>query len=247
MTLKGKNIVITGCLKGIGRATLETFAKNHANIWACCQKEDQEFLDSIQKLSEQYDVKIFPLYFDLNNYDQIKQAFKQITDSKQNIDGLVNIAGVTYNALFHMTSIEKTREIFELDFHSQLYLTQLISKLMMRKKSGSVVFISSVTALDGNPGQIAYSSAKASFIGATKTLASELGNYNIRVNSIAPGVILTDMTKDLPKDKMDALLSKSKIKRLGTPEEVANVILFLISDLSAYISGQIIRVDGGIG
>jgi 3-oxoacyl-[acyl-carrier protein] reductase len=247
MTLKGKNIVITGCLKGIGRATLETFAKNHANIWACCQNEDQEFSEAIQKLSQQYDVTISPLYFDLNNYDQIKKAFKQITDSKQNIDGLVNIAGVTYNALLHMTSIEKIREIFEIDFHAQIYITQLISKLMMRKKSGSIVYISSFTGLDGNPGQIAYSSAKASFIGATKTLASELGKYNIRVNSIAPGAISTDMIKGLPQDKIDALVVKSKMKRLGTPEEIANVLLFLISDLSAYISGQIIRVDGGIG
>jgi len=245
--LKDKTIVITGCLRGIGKTTLEVFAQQGATIFACIQYPDPAFDVFIQELKQKHSVEITPVYFDLSDEEAIKTGMKQILAAKIPIDGLVNIAGMVYNGLFHMTNMETMRKVIEIDFVSQMLVTQYISKMMIKNKRGSIVNISSIAGIDGNPGQIAYSSAKAALIGATKTLSGELGQHNIRVNAIAPGIILTDMTKELAREKFDDLVKKSKIPRAGTPEEVANVLLYLISDMSAYVTGQVIRVDGGIG
>jgi 3-oxoacyl-[acyl-carrier protein] reductase len=247
MLLKGKNAVITGCLKGIGRTTLDVFAQNGANIWACVQFPDGEFETHIKNLEKEFDVIITPVFFDLTDAEQIKSGMKTIISAKKKIDVLVNIAGVTYSALFHMTTMEKMKWVFEIDFFSQMIITQYLSKVMMMQKSGSIINVSSISAIDGNAGQVAYSSAKAALIGATKTLAEELSEHQIRVNAIAPGVIKTDMTSELPQDKFDKLIKKTNNGRAGTPKEVADTLLFLASDMSSYVTGQIIRVDGGIG
>tara|TARA_B100000686_G_C16642397_1_gene890873 strand:- start:328 stop:1080 length:753 start_codon:yes stop_codon:yes gene_type:complete len=247
LLLEGKNIVITGCLRGIGKSTLEIFSKNGANIYACAEEKNLEYEQHVELISNENNVEINPIYFDLSNEDEVKTSMRKIIAEKKPIHGLVNIAGMVFNGLFNMTSIQNMREVFMINFFSQMLITQYISKLMIRQKYGSVVNVSSIAGLDGNPGQIAYSSSKAALIGATKTLAGELGEYGIRVNAVAPGVVSTNMTKSLPKDKFDALVSKSSIPRAGTPEEVANVLLYLVSDLSEYVTGQILRVDGGIG
>jgi 3-oxoacyl-[acyl-carrier protein] reductase len=247
MLLKGKNAVITGCLKGIGRATMELFAKNGANIWACCQFQDTDFEECIDNLKKMYDVRITPLFFDLMEYEQIKAAVKTIMSTKERVDVLVNVAGMTRDALFHMVSMEEMKHVFEVNFFSQILLTQYITRLMLRHKSGSVINISSISGIDGNPGQLSYSASKAAIIGATKTLSAELAPSGIRVNAIAPGVIKTDMTEGLPEETFKRLMNKSGLKHLGSVDEVGNVLVFLASDLSSYITGQIIRVDGGIG
>lgn len=247
MLLKGKNAVVTGCLKGIGRATMELFAKNGANIWACCQYQDPLFDESIANLQQEYNVRITPLVFDLTDYEQIKVAAKTIMSSKEPVDVLVNIAGMTHDALFHMISIEQMKRVFDVNFFSQMLLTQYVTKLMLRQKSGSVINISSISGIDGNPGQLSYSASKAAIIGATKTLSAELASSGIRVNAIAPGVIKTEMTEGMPNDTLNRLMHRSSLKHLGLADEVGNVIVFLASDLSSYITGQIIRVDGGIG
>jgi 3-oxoacyl-[acyl-carrier protein] reductase len=226
---------------------MDVFAQHGANIWACCQTPTAEFEGHIKELAEGAGVTIIPVYFDLSDHEQIRKGLKQIMAYKSPVNVLVNIAGVTHNALFHMTTMDKMKEIFEIDFFSQMLITQQLTRLMVKQKSGSVINVASFVGLDGNRGQIAYSSAKAALIGATKTLAAEFGEYNIRVNAIAPGVILTDMTRGLPRDKYDELLRGSKLPRAGTPGEVADLSLFLASDMSTYITGQIIRIDGGIG
>lgn len=245
--LANKNVVLTGCLRGIGKTTMEVFAKNGANIFACAQYQDSDFENNIQKLSNENEIWIKPIYFDLSDTESIKAGMRLIISEKVQIDGLVNIAGMVYNGLFQMTSIEKMKEVFEIDFFSQMLITQYISKIMMKYKSGSIVNIASITGIDGNPGQVAYGAAKAALIGSTKTISIELGQYGIRVNALAPGVILTDMTRALPEDKFNNLIKKAEIPRAGEPEEVANVLVYLISDLSSYVTGQVIRVDGGIG
>jgi len=245
--LKDKNIVLTGCLKGIGRATMEVFAMQKANIFACAQYQDAEFVEGISMLSEEHGIWIKPVYFDLSDGDSIKAATKEIHSAKIPIHGLVNIAGMVHNGLFYMTSINKLKEVFEINYFSQMQFTQGISKIMLRYKiPGSIVNVSSVTGIDGNAGQLSYGSSKAALNLATKTLAIELGEHGIRVNSIAPGVILTDMTTDLPKDKFDLLLERVKFNRVGSPEEVANVLVYLVSDMSTYVTGQILRIDGGM-
>jgi 3-oxoacyl-[acyl-carrier protein] reductase len=246
MILKNKNAVITGCLQGIGKSTLEQFALNGANIWACALEFDSEFEAFCKKLSIENNVWIKPIYFDLLNQDQIKVAVKNISGDKMPIDILVNIAGMTKDAIAHMVTMEQIKLIFEINFFSQIYLTQFITKIMVRQGYGSVINTSSISAIDGSYGQLSYSSSKAALIGATKTLSKELASKGVRVNAIAPGVIATDMNKIVPENIIADNISKMKIKRLGEADEVAKTILFLASDLSNYITGQIIRIDGGI-
>jgi 3-oxoacyl-[acyl-carrier protein] reductase len=245
--LINKNAVITGCLRGIGRTTMDAFARNGANIWACCQAPEEEFETHISALQKEYGVVIRPVYFDLSDFDQIKEGMKTIMAAKEKVDILVNIAGMTYNALFQMTTMEKMKQVFDIDFFSQMLITQYISKIMIKHTIGSIINISSIAGIDGNYGQVAYSAAKAALIGATKTLADELAVSKIRVNAIAPGVIKTGMTAELAQDKFDKLVGKSKLNRAGLPDEVADTLVFLASDMSSYITGQVIRVDGGIG
>ena len=246
MILNNKNAIITGCIQGIGKATLEEFAKNGANIWACALEYNDAFETYCKELSEEYNVWIKPVYFNLLNQDEIKIGLKQIASDKLPIDILVNIAGMTKDAITHMVTMEQMKLIFEINFFSQIYLTQFVTKLMIRQGYGSVVNTSSISAIDGSYGQLSYSSSKAALIGATKTLSKELASKGIRVNAIAPGVISTDMNKIVPDNIIQENIKKMKIKRLGNAHEVAKTILFLASDLSNYITGQIIRIDGGI-
>ena len=245
--LKGKTAVITGCLSGIGLATLDTFSRNSADVFACIERDSPEFTEHIGELSRECGNEIIPILCDLLDTDSIRSAVKSIQTAKKKIDILVNIAGMTQDALFHMVTMEQMKRVFEVNFFSQMLFTQYISKLMLRNQSGSIINTSSISALDGNPGQLSYSASKAAFLGATRTLSAELAPKGIRVNAIAPGVILTAMTRDLPEEAVSRLLKRSDIKRLGLPEEVANTILFLASDRASFITGQVIRIDGGIG
>lgn len=245
--LLNKNSVITGCLKGIGFDTLNLFAEHGSNIFACAQYKTEEFESHIEALSNTYNVEIIPVYFDLSDNDQIKSGMKTILSSKKRIDALINIAGMTQNSNFHMTILESMKKLFDIDFFSQITIMQYISKIMMKYNSGSIVSVASITGIDGNAGQVSYSAAKGALIVASKTLSIELGKYNIRVNTVSPGVINTDMTKSLSKDIFDSLLTDCRLKRPGEAKEVAESLLFLASDLSSYITGQNIRIDGGIG
>ncbi|KAF6625379.1 SDR family NAD(P)-dependent oxidoreductase [Paenibacillus peoriae] len=245
--LRGKNAVITGCSRGIGKQTVRVFASSGANIWACLREPNDEFLEYIEGLSKEYNVTITPVYFDFSNTDQIKAAVKVIMGSKQTVDILVNNAGITYNALFQMTTMDKLREVFEINFFSQFLFTQLIVKLMVRQKSGSIVNISSSAALDGNAGRSAYGSSKAALVCMTKALAEELAEYNIRSNAIAPGITGTDMAfSSMTEEVIESTLVQTALKRIGQPFEIAQVALFLASEMSSYMTGQVIRVDGGM-
>lgn len=244
--LKGKNLVLTGALQGIGKATLECLASNGANVWACALQQDDTFESFCAELATQNNVWVKPIYFDLLKQEEIKAAVKQIQSDKQPVSGLINIAGMAKDALFNMVAMDTLKLVFDVNFFSQMYLTQFVTKLMLRNGCGSIVFVSSISALDGNVGQLAYSSSKAALIGATRTLSKELASKGIRVNAIAPGVIDTDMNKVVPTEVLAEKMAKMDIKRLGKPIEVANTIAFLMSDLSDYITGQVIRIDGGI-
>lgn len=246
--LKGKNIIVTGCLKGIGRKTLDLMAQNNANVFACAQFQTEEFEAYTKKLSDDYGVEIIPLYFDLTKEDEIKDAVMQIRKTKKNIDALVNIAGYTKDALFQMVSMNDMQTIFQINFFSQIIFSQYIVKLMLRSGSpGSIVNISSISGLDGSVGQLAYSSSKAALAAATKVMAQELGKNGIRVNAVAPGFIDTDMYSSVPAEIIQGKVARTKLKRMGQPEEVAEVIKFLVSDQARHITGQIVRIDGGKG
>lgn len=246
MLLSGKNVIITGSAQGIGKMMLETFAANGANVWACARTKTDEFEANAQVLREKYQVNIWPVYFDLQDHEQLKAAAKSITATKLPIDALVNNAGVTYNALFLMSSMDKLHEVFEVNFFSLFLFSQHIAKTMMRQKKGSIINISSSAGIDGNAGRSVYGASKAAVICATKAMAAELGDFGVRVNSIAPGITRTSMITSMTDKVIQETIQQSDMKRMGDPRDIANAAVFLASDLSSYVTGQVIRVDGGL-
>ncbi len=191
--------------------------------------------------------QIIPIKLDLADDSQIKDAASTILSSKKSIDILINNAATIHSSLFQMTSKKNLTDIFEVNFFSQTIFTQYILKSMMKSKKGNIVYISSSSAIDGNEGRSAYAASKAALISQAKVLSRELGSSNIRVNTIAPGLTNTEMmSKNTPKNIIDETLSRISLKRIGEPSEIAKVALFLSSDMSNYVTGQVIRVDGGM-
>lgn len=244
--LTGKNAVVTGARSGIGFATIRLFAKKGANCWAFIHREDANFLNSICSIQEQYGVWVKPVYVDLENSESIKAGVKEIIREKKPIDVLVNAAGiVSPNRLFSMTSMNDIRRVMEVNFFSILELTQLIVRVMQRQKKGSIINIASVAADCEDTSQLEYSTSKAALVCATKKLARELGEQGIRVNAISPGLTATKMVREIDDCAMSRIVAGMSLNRLGTPEEIANVIAFLASDCSSFINGENIKVDGG--
>lgn len=246
MLLKDKLAIITGCNRGIGLATLNTFAAQGASVIACIRTENPVFAQHCQALAATHGVAIEILPFDLTSADATKEAIGRIVGMRRRIDILVNNAGAASGSLFQMTTQRDLRQIFEINFFAQLQFTQSISRLMTRQRSGSIINLASVAGLIGEPGMTAYGASKAALIQATRTLASELGASCIRVNAIAPSITHTDMYDQMDPAARERLIAASALKRAAEPEEIANVALFLASDLSSYITGQVIRADGGI-
>ncbi|MFQ7223920.1 MAG: SDR family NAD(P)-dependent oxidoreductase [Lachnospiraceae bacterium] len=245
--LEGKNIIITGARRGIGKTTVEVFAANGANIWACARKYDEIFEADMADLSGKYGVIIQPVYFDTTDEAQIKNAIMEIRKTKRPIDALINIAGLVEDSTsFTMTAMEKMRKVFEVNFFGLTLLTQYVSRLMIRQNRGSIVNISSIAGIDGTPAQYEYASSKAAVIGGVRQLARELAQYNIRVNAVAPGIVDTEMGGHIKQELKDSVLASVMMGRVAQPEEISNVCMFLASDLSSYMTGQIIRVDGGM-
>ena len=247
MLLQNKIAVVTGCNKGIGKKIVQTFSENGAKVFACVRDVNSEFKSAIKDIEFKTENKIIPIQLDLSKENTIKKASDEILSENDTIDILVNNAGIIHTANFHMTSSDKLRELFEINFFSQSKFTQYISKSMIKNKKGNIVYISSTSGLDSNQGRSGYSSSKAAIISQSKALSRELGIYNIRVNSIAPGLTDTEMMKNNTSEKIiNEVVSNLSIKRVAKPEEIANTVLFLASDLSSYITGQTIRVDGGM-
>lgn len=247
MLLKNKTAIITGCNKGIGKEILKIFSENGAKIFACVRKIDEKFNQEITSLKDKNNSEIIPLSFDLLNEDEIKEAAKKILTLSEKIDILVNNAGAIETALFQMMSSKKFKEIFEVNFFSQIILTQFILKSMIKNKSGSIINISSISGLDANVGRSAYSASKSALISQSKVLSKEVGGHNVRVNCIAPGLVNTDMlNKNTASETIEKMIQNISLRRIANPIDIANVVLFLSSDLSKYITGQVIRVDGGM-
>lgn len=245
--LNGKNAIITGARRGIGRATVESFAMNGANVWACARKKNEEFETDMYAIGEKYGVNIWPIYFDVINETEMKQAVQSIRKQRLSVDVLVNVAGVADDSTsFQMTSMDKIKHVFEVNFFAVALLTQYVSRLMSRQNFGCIVNIASIAGIDGAPAQYEYAASKAAVIGGTRNLARELAPYNIRVNAVAPGMIDTDMGAQIDEELRQKILSKVIMKRMGKPEEIANAITFLASDMANFITGQVIRVDGGM-
>lgn len=244
--LKDKNIVITGCNKGIGKAALELCAKNGANIIAMNRTQDSASQKELENLVKKHNVNLAMFYADFSNEAEVMNAANDILKLKVALDGIVNNVGIVGDArLFSMTKIEEIKEVFQVNFFSPLLLTQRLLKNMIRHKSGSIVNLSSVAALDGIPGSLEYVSSKTSLIGATKKLASELAPFHIRVNALAPSITDTNMPMLMSDCLKEKTIQNIALKRMATPNEIAEVIVFLLSSKSSFINGEVIRVDGG--
>ena len=247
MILKNKNAVVTGANRGIGKSILKIFAQNGANIWACQRNPSKKFDKYKNQLEEEFLIKIVPIYFDLADSKQMKRGVDEIKKSKRNVDILVNNAGEIFTALFQMTSVEKIEHMLKINYVSQMLFTQYISRQMMKQRFGNIINVSSSAALNANRGRVAYASSKAALITATRVLAKELGPYNIRVNVIAPGLTDTRMMKNSTSEEaLNKTIDRLCLKRVADPDEIAKSILFLSSDLSSYVTGHVLRVDGGM-
>lgn len=244
--LDGKTIIVTGTAKGMGHKMVEIFVENGANVFALARTETEEHKEFCKKLAEKNGVQVIPMYFELRDAEAIKNAVKEIRATKLTIDGLVNNAGITYNALFQMTNMDELRNQFEVNFFAPFLFTQYISKLMVRNRKGSIVNISSSAAQDGNSGKSAYGASKAALLTMTLSIAEELGSSGIRANVICPGVTETDMVSTMPDYISDIQKEATFLKKLGKTEDIANTAMYLLSDYSSYITGQVFRVDGGV-
>lgn len=246
MLLKDKVVVVTGANRGIGKSILELFHAEGASIFACVRTQTENFEADLKKIESQGQGFIKPIYFDFSEPDQIKNAIQKIIAHTKVIDVLVNNAGIASGSLFQMTPVSKVKEIFEINFFAQLQLSQSLARLMTRAKSGSIINMASVSGLLGDSGTLSYGSSKAALIYATKTMARELGEFNVRVNAIAPSVTKTDMFNQMESGARDKMIMSTALRRPAEVIEVANVALFLASDLSSYVTGQTLRVDGGL-
>ena len=244
--LQEKVVVVTGANRGIGKCITETFAENGASIIACMRVISSESKEWMKSLENEFNISINPVLVDLSDETSVKGLIKEIISISPRIDVLVNNAGIASGALFQMTPIAELRKIFEINFFSQITLTQGVAKLMARNKSGSIINITSTAAFIADPGTLAYGSSKSAFARATKSMATELGSSNIRVNAIAPSVTKTDMFDQMSHETREKLINSSALKRAAEPKDIANVALFLASELSSFVTGQIIRADGGI-
>jgi len=244
--LHGKNVIITGARRGIGRAMLSAFAANGANIWANARELTSEFQSLCEAIASEYSVAVWPLCFEMTDHEAMKAAVKEIMAAKRPVDGLVNNAGITHNALFQMSGLEEARRQMEINFFAPYLFTQYIVKLMLRNKGGAVVNVSSTAALDGNAGKAAYGASKAALIALTKSIAEELGPGGIRANCLAPGITETDMLATMPTQVVQETKEATALRRAGRPSDIAQAAVFLVSDLAAYVTGQVIRVDGGM-
>jgi len=243
--LDGKTALITGAARGIGKQIALLFAKEGCNI-AFTDLERNETVNATQKELKALGVKVRVYASDAADYDAAHAVVEDVIKEFGRIDILVNNAGITRDTLLMRMSEELWDEVIRVNLKSAFNFTHAVTPYMMRQRSGSIMSLSSVVGLNGNAGQANYAASKAGIIALMKTTAKELGPRSIRANAIAPGFILTDMTKALNEETLKQFVSMVPMRRGGQPEEVAKVALFLASDLSSYVSGQVIQVNGAM-
>lgn len=244
--LVDKTVIITGCNRGIGKAMLELFASNGCNVVAAVRNLTDDFEKLCSELALSNKVQVVAMKLDIGNKESIKDFIKNVRKVDLKLTGIVNNAGITHNSLFQMSSESDLDDNYNINFKGPFLLNQYVSKLLVRNGGGTVVNISSSAAIDGNCGKSIYGAVKGALISASKSMSRELGEFGIRVNCIAPGVTQTDMLESMSQEVINQTAADTALARVGKPSEIAEVALFLSSDLSSYITGQTIRVDGGM-
>ncbi len=243
--LKGKKILITGASRGIGKELAKAMAQQGVHV-LFNHRGDEAKAQELKNEFEQCGGKATALHFDVTNMLQIKTAIDEFIAEHGVIDGLVNNAGISKDQLLMRLKEEDLDAIMDTNLKGAILVTQALSRNFMKVSGASIVNISSVVGLMGNPGQAAYAASKAGLIGFSKSVAKELAPKKIRTNAICPGFIRTDMTDALSQEVKDAYLNQIPLKEFGNTEQVANLVCFLLSDASSYITGEVIKIDGGL-
>ncbi len=243
--LEGKVTLVTGGTRGIGRAIAEAFADNGAHV-AFTYRSSASIAEELEASLQAKGVKAKGYQADAADLDAITALLNDIIDEHGRIDVIVNNAGVTGDNLLLRMSEDQWNHVINTNLNSVFFTTKAALRTMLKQRAGSIINISSVVGLQGNAGQANYAASKAGMIGFTKSLAREVGSRGIRANVIAPGFIATEMTDALPEKELEAWLTNVPLKRPGLPADVANLCVFLGSDMSTYITGQVLNVDGGM-
>lgn len=243
--LQGKCAVITGASRGIGREIAIKYAKEGANIVLNYRNSETEALQLKEELDKLGSDTLI-IKANVSNFEEAEKLIKEAKEVFGRIDILVNNAGITKDNLIMRMKEEDFDSVIDVNLKGAFNCLKAVTPIMIRQKSGKIINMSSVVGVIGNAGQVNYCASKAGLIGMTKSLAREIGGKNINVNAIAPGFIDTDMTKVLSEDQKKNIMSQVPLKRLGQAEDIANLALFLASNQSDYITGQVIQVDGGM-
>ncbi len=243
--LEGKVALVTGAARGIGKAIAIKYASEGANIAFTDLVIDENGLNTKKEL-ESYGVKVLALASNAASFEEAHKVIEDVVKEFGKLDILVNNAGITKDGLMMRMSEQQWDMVININLKSAFNYIHAATPVMMRQKTGSIINMSSVVGVGGNAGQANYSASKAGMLGLTKSIAQELGSRGVRANAVAPGFILTDMTDKLPEEVKKQWAEQIPLRRGGTPEDVANVCLFLASDLSSYVTGQVISVCGGM-
>jgi len=240
--LNGKKALITGAGRGIGRAVTGCFLAAGAEVWGLSTKEPEDLRECAEKAAG----RLHWITADLSNLNEVDTVIENAIKQSGGFDILVNNAGITKDNLSLRMSHEEWQKVIDVNLSAAFFVARTVARDMIRKRSGSIINMSSVIGIHGNGGQANYAASKAGLIGITKSLANEVASRGVRVNAIAPGFIETDMTAVLPQEIKQKMLEVVPLKRSGKPEDVANAALFFASDVSSYITGQVLPVDGGM-
>jgi 3-oxoacyl-[acyl-carrier protein] reductase len=244
MDLEGKVALITGGSMGIGTAISLNSAQNGADVALTYRRHEQEALDIVEKISGMgRNAKAYKV--DVSEFDAVQNLVNQVVQEFGHVDILINNAGMNWDGVVWKMTEEQWDKVIDVDLKGTFNFIRAVAPLFREQKSGKIINITSINGLRGKFGQSNYSAAKAGTIGLTKTVAREMGKYNVNVNSVAPGMILTDMFKDLPEEFKQKAADETVFNRLGDPDDVAHIVTFLASDKSRHITGEVIKVDGG--
>lgn len=243
--LEGKTAIITGGSRGIGKAIVEIFVKQGANV-AFTYSSSSDAAKAIENKLSTNSVKVKSYKSDASNFEEAQVLVASVLEEFGSIDILINNAGITKDNLLMRMSEEDFDRVIQVNLKSVFNMTKAVQRTMLKQRKGSIINMSSVIGVKGNAGQSNYAASKAGIIGFTKSIAIELGSRNIRSNAIAPGFIVTEMTDELGEETIKQYFEAIPIRRGGTPEEIANTCVFLGSDMSSYITGQVLNVDGGM-